>query len=128
MKDKMLIKNLTSEQINVTQNCGTEPPFSGKYYKHDKQGVYCCVCCDAKLFLSDEKYDSGSGWPSFSDMIDSECIKKIEDNSLGMVRIEVQCANCDAHLGHVFPDGPTKTGQRYCVNSLSLDFKGKDND
>ena len=119
-----MIKNkLSEEQYQVTQNCGTEPPFTGKYYKHNKKGVYCCVCCDAKLFDSNEKYDSGSGWPSFSDQIDSDCIKKIEDNSLGMVRIEIQCANCEAHLGHVFPDGPTETGQRYCVNSLSLDFK-----
>jgi peptide-methionine (R)-S-oxide reductase len=119
------LKNkLSEEQFQVTQNYGTEPPFSGKYYKHAEKGVYFCVCCDAELFDSDEKYDSGSGWPSFSNMIDSDCIKKIEDNSVGMVRIEIQCANCEAHLGHVFPDGPTDTGQRYCVNSLSLDFKG----
>lgn len=122
---KTALKNKLSEkQYQVTQNCGTEPPFSGKFYNYDKKGVYYCVCCDAKLFNSDEKFDSGSGWPSFSDQIDPQCIKKTEDNSLGMIRIEIQCANCEAHLGHVFPDGPTETGQRYCVNSLSLDFKG----
>ena len=115
---------LSEEQYEVTQNCGTEPPFSGKYYKHTENGIYCCVCCDVKLFDSNKKYDSGSGWPSFTDQIDSGCIKKIEDNSLGLIRIEIQCANCEAHLGHIFPDGPSGTGQRYCVNSLSLDFKG----
>jgi peptide-methionine (R)-S-oxide reductase len=115
---------LSEEQYEVTQNCGTEPPFSGKYYKHTENGIYCCVCCDVKLFDSNKKYDSGSGWPSFTDQIDSGCIKKIEDNSLGLIRIEIQCANCEAHLGHIFPDGPSETGRRYCVNSLSLDFKG----
>jgi len=127
MADDNLKTKLSKEQYNVTQKCGTEPPFSGKYYKYTEKGVYSCVCCDAKLFDSSEKYDSGTGWPSFSDEIESGCIKKFEDNSLGIVRIEIQCANCEAHLGHVFPDGPTETGKRYCVNSLSLDFKGGNN-
>ena len=117
---------LTEEEYQVTRQCGTEPPFSGKYYNHKEDGVYRCVCCDAKLFLSSSKYDSESGWPSFYDSVDKEAIKEIEDNSHGMKRIEVQCAKCNAHLGHVFPDGPNPTGLRYCVNSLSLDFD-KDN-
>ena len=117
---------LTEEEYQVTRQCGTEPPFSGKYYNHKEDGVYRCVCCDAKLFSSSAKYDSESGWPSFYDSVDKEAIKEIKDNSLGMKRIEVQCAKCNAHLGHVFPDGPNPTGLRYCVNSLSLDFD-KDN-
>jgi peptide-methionine (R)-S-oxide reductase len=126
MSNEHLKNKLSEEQYQVTQNCGTEPPFSGKYYKHAAKGFYCCVCCGAKLFDSNDKYDSGTGWPSFSDQIDSDCIKEIEDSSMGMVRIEIQCANCGAHLGHVFDDGPTETGQRYCTNSLSLEFKGVD--
>ena len=124
MVNKKINKQLTNEQFEVTQNCGTEPPFSGKYYQHSDNGIYFCICCDSKLFDSKDKYDSGSGWPSFSDQIDSSCIKKIIDKSHGLNRVEIRCANCDAHLGHVFMDGPTDTGKRYCVNSLSLDFKG----
>ena len=119
-------KKLSDEQYKVARECGTEPAFSGKYYKHKEDGTYHCICCDAKLFSSNEKYDSGSGWPSFYDTINTANIKQIEDSSLGMVRIEIRCAACDAHLGHVFPDGPEPTGQRYCVNSLSLDFKAGD--
>ena len=118
------LAKLTPEQFQVTQNCGTEPPFSGKYYKHNEKGIYACVVCNNQLFSSETKYDSGSGWPSFYDAIDSAKIKKIEDTTLGMTRVEIRCGNCDAHLGHVFPDGPPETGRRYCVNSLSLDFKG----
>ena len=117
---------LTEEEYKVTRQCGTEPPFSGKYYNHKEDGVYRCVCCDATLFLSSTKYDSGSGWPSFYDAVDKDAIKEIEDNSLGMKRVEIKCAKCDAHLGHVFPDGPNPTGMRYCVNSLSLDFDKDD--
>ena len=118
------IAKLTPEQFQVTQNCGTEPPFSGKYYKHNEKGIYACVVCNNQLFSSETKYDSGSGWPSFYDAIDSAKIKTIEDTTLGMTRVEIRCGSCDAHLGHVFPDGPPETGRRYCVNSLSLDFKG----
>jgi peptide-methionine (R)-S-oxide reductase len=118
------IAKLTPEQFQVTQNCGTEPPFSGKYYKHNEKGIYACVVCNNQLFSSETKYDSGSGWPSFYDAIDSAKIKTIEDTTLGMTRVEIRCGSCDAHLGHVFSDGPPKTGRRYCVNSLSLDFKG----
>jgi len=117
---------LTEEEYKVTRQCGTEPPFSGKYYNHKEDGVYRCVCCDATLFSSSTKYDSGSGWPSFYDAVDKDAIKEIEDNSLGMKRVEIKCAKCDAHLGHVFPDGPNPTGMRYCVNSLSLDFDKDD--
>ena len=124
-KEKLKVK-LTPQQYEVTQNCGTEPPFSGEYYLNKKDGIYHCVCCGIKLFSSNQKYDSGSGWPSFYDLIDSKNIKKIKDLSIGMERIEIKCANCDAHLGHVFDDGPIdKTGKRYCVNSLSLNFKSK---
>ena len=117
---------LTEEEYKVTRQCGTEPPFSGKYYNHKEDGVYRCVCCDSELFSSSTKYDSGSGWPSFYDAVNKKAIKEIEDNSLGMMRIEIKCAKCDAHLGHVFPDGPNPTGMRYCVNSLSLDFDKDD--
>lgn len=120
--DKKWKGKLTDEEYRVTRQCGTEPPFSGKYYNHDENGVYRCVCCDAKLFSSSTKYDSGSGWPSFYDAIDKSAIKELEDSSFGMKRIEIKCAKCDSHLGHVFPDGPNPTGLRYCVNSLSLDF------
>ena len=116
---------LTDEEYRVTRQCGTEPPFSGKYYNHKEDGVYRCVCCDAVLFSSSTKYDSGSGWPSFWDAIDHKNIKTKDDYSLGAKRIEILCANCDAHLGHVFEDGPNPTGMRYCVNSLSLDFEDR---
>ncbi len=128
MNKNDLKNKLSKEQFNVTQNCGTEPPFSGKYYYHNKKGIYSCICCGAKLFDSGDKYDSGSGWPSFSNQINTDCIKKVLDTSHGMKRIEIKCSKCDSHLGHVFPDGPTETGQRYCVNSLSLDFNGDNDD
>ena len=119
---KQLKDKLTPNQIQVTQNCSTEPPFSGKYYKHSETGIYSCVCCDIELFSSETKYDSGSGWPSFYKAIKNGNIKRVEDSSKGIVRVEIKCANCDAHLGHVFSDGPNPTGERFCVNSLSLDF------
>ena len=126
MSDDQWRDKLTEEEYKVTRMCGSEPPFSGKYYKHNEEGTYHCVCCNAKLFSSSTKYDSGSGWPSFYDAINHKSIKQLKDESMGMVRIEIRCSNCDSHLGHVFPDGPQPTGQRYCVNSLSLDFKSEE--
>jgi len=114
---------LTPEQYRIARQGGTEPAFSGVYYKNKEPGIYRCVCCDAILFRAQEKYESGSGWPSFwAPAADAEIIEK-EDRSLGMVRTEVMCGKCGAHLGHVFPDGPrNKTGMRYCINSSSLEF------
>lgn len=117
--------DLTEEEYAILRNCGTEPPFSGKYYNYKEKGTYHCSACDAELFSSDTKYDSGSGWPSFYNAIDKKAIKELEDNSFGMRRIEIKCAKCESHLGHVFPDGPKPTGMRYCVNSISLDFKSE---
>jgi peptide-methionine (R)-S-oxide reductase len=117
-------KKLTDEQYNICFLKGTEPPFSGKYTYNKEPGMYHCAVCDVPLFTSETKYDSETGWPAFWDLADSKNIKTQEDLSLGMVRTEVLCANCGAHLGHVFSDGPKdKTGLRYCINSLSLEFK-----
>ncbi len=117
---------LTPEQFRITRQCGTEPPFSGRYYHFDGVGSYHCICCNAKLFESNHKYDSGSGWPSFWQQANPAAIKRLEDVSHGMRRVEIRCAACDAHLGHVFPDGPKPTGERYCVNSLALNFTTTD--
>ena len=117
--------DLTAEQRYVTQEQGTEPAFSGKYNDTKAEGSYNCVCCVAELFSSSSKFDSGTGWPSFWEPASEESVDVEEDLSLGIKRIEVHCQKCEAHLGHVFPDGPQPTGLRYCINSVSLDLKPK---
>ena len=114
-------EHLSQKQFEVTQNCGTEPPFSGELLYEKRKGIYSCVVCDFSLFESDTKFESGTGWPSFYDALDDTIITK-EDLSYGIKRVEISCRNCNAHLGHVFTDGPRPTGLRYCVNSLSLIF------
>ncbi len=119
---------LTEEQYYITRQKGTEKPFTGKYYNFYEKGIYVCVCCGNELFSSETKYNSGSGWPSFYQAIKSENIIEKVDYSHGMIRMEVQCSKCGAHLGHVFEDGPQPTGLRYCINSASLNFKPDKND
>ena len=116
-------EQLTDEQYHVTRQAGTERAFTGQYCNTKEKGVYLCVCCGNELFQSDTKYDSGSGWPSFWEPIQKDRVDEKADNSHGMVRTEVTCARCDAHLGHVFEDGPDPTGLRYCMNSASMDFR-----
>ena len=117
--------SLTPEQYNVCVMGGTERPFDNKYYDHHEDGSYRCIVCGVELFSSETKYDSGSGWPAFYAALDDGRIREIEDLSHGMVRTEVRCGNCDAHLGHLFNDGPNPTGMRYCINSASLDFSAE---
>ena len=117
-------EKLTPMEFEVLRNKGTERAFTGEYEKHYKNGTYYCAGCNNPLFSSKTKYDSGSGWPAFYDVIDKSNIKEVRDTSHGMYRVEVRCAKCDGHLGHVFEDGPRdKTGMRYCINSVSLDFE-----
>ena len=117
-------KQLSDEEYYVARQHGTEAPFSGKFYDYKGDGLYRCVCCNAPLFQSDTKFDSGTGWPSYYEGVEG-AIKEVKDMTHGMLRVEVRCNTCDAHLGHVFPDGPEPTGQRYCINSVSLDFEEK---
>jgi peptide-methionine (R)-S-oxide reductase len=120
-------RRLTPEQYAVLRQAGTEPPFSGRYVDTDDDGMYHCAACGAPLFDSKTKYHSGSGWPSFTQAVSPDAVKLVEDRSHGMIRTEVRCARCDSHLGHVFDDGPREAGGlRFCMNSVALDLKGRD--
>jgi len=122
--DKEWKAQLTNDEFHVLRKKGTERPFSGKYNAHFESGNYCCKGCGEELFNSENKFESGCGWPSFDECIEG-AIKYVDDYSLSRYRVEIICANCNGHLGHIFDDGPTETGKRYCVNSVSIDFKKK---
>ena len=121
--DKEWRELLTEDQYRVGVKDGTERAFSGPYLEEKRPGVFHCVCCSAPLYRTDAKYESGSGWPSFFEPITPDAVTRHEDHSFGMTRVEIRCATCDAHLGHVFPDGPRPTGERYCMNGVALDFE-----
>ncbi len=118
-------KVITNEEYQILRKKGTEPAFTGKYVNYKKEGIYVCAGCANPLFSSETKFDSGSGWPSFWDVISKESVELKSDNSFGMKRVEVVCSRCGGHLGHVFEDGPRPTGKRFCINSLSLNIKEK---
>ena len=125
MNKEKLKEKLSKDEFDITQNKGTEAPFSGKYVDNKEMGIYRCICCNEALFSSRHKYDSKSGWPSFYDVISQDNLSLVNDTSHGMMRTEVTCGNCGAHLGHVFNDGPRPTNLRYCINSLSLKFENE---
>jgi peptide-methionine (R)-S-oxide reductase len=125
--DREYQEMLTDTQYRVTRQAATEPPFSGKYWDHWDDGQYHCICCGTPLFQSNTKFDAGCGWPSYNAPDSDTVITEIRDFSHGMVRTEVRCTNCDAHLGHVFDDGPQPTGLRYCINSASIQFEPSNN-
>jgi len=120
-----LRQKLTPLQYHVCCEQGTEPPFANAYWDNKRPGLYRCICCGAPLFSSEDKYDSGTGWPSFTRPVERNALSAHRDNSHGMIRTEVRCARCGSHLGHLFPDGPAPTGERYCINSASLEFEEK---